>query len=162
MEEHVGGFLVEPLVGLVAGRARDLLGLLLDLRAVEREVVEEADDVRAVGALARALGDDALERGQRLVRRRRLELAAVKARARAGVARRPGRLDEREDRVAVAIEAQRLDEKLAKLQKSSKMLTDLSEAIFKNYWRAGTLLKHLRDHFLHFEHYAIDVKPFGL
>src|SRR5207247_5371762 len=63
----------------------------------------------ALPIFTRALADDALERGQRLVRRRRLELAAVKARARAGVARRPGRLDEREDRVAVAIEAQRLD-----------------------------------------------------
>ena len=49
----------------------------------------------------------ALERGQRLVRRGVLDVAAVEARALAGVAGRAGRLDEREHRVAVAVEAQR-------------------------------------------------------
>ena len=53
---------------------------------------------------AARVGDRALEAGQHLVRRGRLELAAVEARALAGVAGGPGRLDEREHGVAVAVE----------------------------------------------------------
>ena len=54
-------------------------------------------------------GERALEHRQRLVRGGRLELSVVKAGALARVARRAGRLDEREHGVAVAVEAQRLD-----------------------------------------------------
>ena len=61
------------------------------------------------GRSRRAVGERALEHRQRLVRRGRLELAVVEARALAGVAGRPGRLDEREHRVAVAVQAQRAD-----------------------------------------------------
>ena len=39
--EHVGGLLGHALVGLLAGGAGDLLGLLLDLRADERRVGEQ-------------------------------------------------------------------------------------------------------------------------
>jgi hypothetical protein len=109
VEEDVGGLLVDAVVGLLARRPHDLLGLLLDLLAGEVAVLEEPDDIRAVGALGRALRDRALEDRQRLVRRGRLELAAVEARARAGVARRACGLDECEDRVAVAVEPQRAD-----------------------------------------------------
>src|SRR5919108_6059849 len=106
--EDVGGLLVDAIVGLLARGARDLLGLLLDLRADPRRVVEQFDGVGAAGALALAVLQRPLERGQRLVRRGRLRLAVVEARPRAGVARRAGGLDEREQRVAVAVEAQRL------------------------------------------------------
>src|SRR3954452_22682070 len=109
VEEHVGRLVVEALVGLLARRAHDLLGLLLDLRARQLAVVEQADDVGALRALGRTLGDRALEGRQRLVRRGRLELATVEARARAGVAGRAGGLDQGEDRVAVAVEAQGAD-----------------------------------------------------
>ena len=107
--EHVGGLLGHPLVGLLARRARHLLGLLADLLADERRVGEQLRRVGARRRRLRARGDRALERGQRLVRRLRLELAAVEARALAGVARRPGGLDQREQRVAVAVVADRLD-----------------------------------------------------
>ena len=107
--EHVGGLLVDALVGLLARRAGDLLGLLLDLGADPRRVVEQLDGVGALRPQRRAVGERALERGQRLVRRGRLELAVVKARALAGVARRAGGLDERQQRVAVAVQAQRPD-----------------------------------------------------
>ena len=54
------------------------------------------------------VGDRPLERRQRLVRGGRLELAPVKAGPLAGVAGRAGGLDEREQRVAVAVVAHRL------------------------------------------------------
>ena len=54
-----------------------------------------------------ARGDRALQPGQDLVRRGRLELAAVEAGALARVAGGPGGLDEREQRVAVAVVADR-------------------------------------------------------
>src|SRR4051812_13921859 len=106
--EDVGGLLVDAGVGLLARRARGLLGLLLDLRADRRGVVEQLDRVGALGPALGAVLERALERGQRLVRRGRLELAVVEARARAGVAGGAGGLDQREQRVAVAVEAQRL------------------------------------------------------
>src|SRR3954471_6722912 len=94
--EDVGGLLVDAVVGLLARGAGDLLGLLLDLCADQRRVVEELDGVRAGRAGRRAVVEGALERGQRLVRRERLGVAVVEARALAGVARGPGGLDERE------------------------------------------------------------------
>src|SRR3954452_25315359 len=75
--EDVGGLLVDAVVGLLPGGARDLLGLLLDLRADARRVVEELDGIRALRAVALSLLERALERGQRLVRRGRLDLAVV-------------------------------------------------------------------------------------
>src|ERR671922_62340 len=107
--EDVGGLLRHPPVALLARRAGDLLGLLADLGPDAGGVVEQLDGVRAFGALGGALGDRALERRERLVRRLRLELAVVEARARPGVARRAGRNDDRQDRIGVAVVAQRLD-----------------------------------------------------
>src|SRR4051794_16295540 len=103
--QDVGGLLVDAVVGLLAGGARDLLGLLLDLRADARRVVEELDRVGALGAVALAVCEGSLEVRERLVGRRRLGLAVVEARALAGVAGGAGGLDEREQRVAVAVEA---------------------------------------------------------
>src|SRR4051795_2539938 len=97
--EDVGRLLVDAVVGLLAGGARDLLGLLLDLRADARRVVEELDGVRALRAVALAVCEGSLERRQRLVGGGRLGLAVVEARPRAGVARRAGGLDEGEHRV---------------------------------------------------------------
>src|SRR3954463_6069983 len=62
VEEHVGRLVVDAVVGLLARRADDLLGLLLDLGAGQVAVVEQADDVGARRALRGALGDRALER----------------------------------------------------------------------------------------------------
>src|SRR3954447_19823440 len=107
--EDVRRLLVDAVVGLLARGARDLLGLLLDLRADARRVVEELDRVRALRPLALAVGERPLERRQPLVRGGRLDLAVVEARPRAGVPRRAGGLDEGEQRVAVAVEPQRLD-----------------------------------------------------
>src|SRR4051812_35907518 len=103
--QDVGGLLVDAVVGLLAGGARDLLGLLLDLGADARRVVEELDRVGASGAVALAVCEGSLEVRERLVGRRRLGLAVVEARALAGVAGGAGGLDEREQRVAVAVEA---------------------------------------------------------
>src|SRR4051794_16807962 len=107
--EDVRRLLVDAVVGLLARGARDLLGLLLDLRANAWRVVEELDGVRALRPLALAIGERPFERRQRLVRGRRLGLAVVEARPRAGVARRAGGLHEGEQGVAVAVEPQRLD-----------------------------------------------------
>src|SRR5918999_1224282 len=49
--EHVGRLLGDPLVALLARRARHLLGLLLDLLADPRRVVEQGHRVAAAGAL---------------------------------------------------------------------------------------------------------------
>src|SRR3954471_22436261 len=100
--EDVGRLLVDAVVGLLAGGARDLLGLLLDLRADARRIVEELDRVGALGAVLLAVFQGSFELRERLVRRRRLGLAVVEARALAGVAGGAGGLDEREQRVAVA------------------------------------------------------------
>src|SRR4051794_13668366 len=107
--EDVGRLGVDALVGLLARGTGDLLGLLLHLLADVRRIVEQRDGVRALGALGLALQQRALEARQDLVRRRRLEVAGEEARARAGVARGAGGLDEREQRVAVAVQAQRAD-----------------------------------------------------
>src|SRR3954464_780013 len=79
--------LVDAVVGLLAGGARDLLGLLLDLRADARRGVEQLDRVGALRALRLSLSERSLERGERLVRRRGLGVAVVEAGARPGVAR---------------------------------------------------------------------------
>jgi hypothetical protein len=105
--EHVGGLVVDALVGLLAHGAGYLLGLLTHLLARERRVVEQRDGVGVRGLVTRALDERAIEGRQRLMRRPRIELAVVKARPLAGVARRPRGLDEREQRVAVAVQAQR-------------------------------------------------------
>src|SRR6185312_16148386 len=65
--QHVGGLFGDPLVGLLAGGADDLLGLLLDLFADQGRVVEELDRVAALGALGGAAQQRALQRRQRLV-----------------------------------------------------------------------------------------------
>src|SRR5271166_7157849 len=86
--EHVGGLFVEALVGLLAGRARDLLGLLHDLLADALGVVEQRDRVGARGPLARPLGQRPLERRQRLEGGRGAQLAAMKTGSLTGVTRR--------------------------------------------------------------------------
>src|SRR5919202_1003473 len=83
--EDVGGLLGHALVALLAGGAGHLLGLLAHLLADVRRIGEQRRRVGALRALGGARGDGALERGQRLVRRRRLQLSAVEARALAGV-----------------------------------------------------------------------------
>src|SRR4051812_32984141 len=107
--EDVGRLLVDAVVGLLARGPRDLLGLLLDLRADARRVVEELDGVRALRPLALAIGERPFERRERLVRGRRLGLAVVEARPRAGVTGGAGGLDEGEQRVAVAVQPERSD-----------------------------------------------------
>src|SRR4051812_13070993 len=107
--EDVGGLLAHPLVRLLARRARDLLRLLLDLRAGEPRVGEEGGGVALRAVRSRlSVRDRPLEHRQRLVRRRWLQLAVVEAGALAGVAGRAGRLDQREQRVGVAVVAQLL------------------------------------------------------
>src|SRR3954465_10885961 len=92
--EDVGRLLVDAVVGLLAGGARDLLGLLLDLRADARRGGEEVAGVRPGGAGLLAVSRRSLELRERLMRRGRLDLAVVEARARAGVAGGAGGLDE--------------------------------------------------------------------
>src|SRR4051812_39353359 len=65
--EDVGRLLVDAVVGLLAGRARDLLGLLLHLGADARRIVEQLDGVGALRPRGGAVGQRALERGKRLV-----------------------------------------------------------------------------------------------
>src|SRR5512133_1316619 len=101
--QDVGGLLVDAVVGLVAGRAGHLLGLLLDLGADARRVVEQLDGVGALGALGGARRERALERGQGLVRREH-EVAVVKAGALPGVAGGTGGLHQGEQRVSVAVD----------------------------------------------------------
>src|SRR4051794_40873325 len=73
--EDVGRLLVDTVVGVLARGAGDLLGLLLDLRADLRRVVEELDGVGAGRAVALAVLQRPLERRERLVRGGRLGLA---------------------------------------------------------------------------------------
>src|SRR4051794_38800687 len=84
--EHVGRLLAHTLVRLVARRARDLLGLLAHLLADERRIREEPGRVARLGGARAPLRDRALEHGQGLVGRRRLEGAVVGAGALAPVA----------------------------------------------------------------------------
>ena len=78
--EHVGGLLGDALVGLLARRARDLLGLLLHLLADQRGVVEQRRPCRSPRA-ARRRGRRACARGRAAPR------AARAARARRGGSR---------------------------------------------------------------------------
>src|SRR5688572_23613628 len=105
--EHVRRLLGQALVALLARGARDLVGLLPDLLPDELAVGEEPGGVAVLRSGVPALGDRALERRERLARDR-LELAVVEARARPGVAGRARRLDQRENRVLVAVEAELL------------------------------------------------------
>src|SRR3954447_1647418 len=106
--EDVGGLLGHALVGLLARRAHDLLGLLLDLLADERRVGQQPGGVRALGRVLGPVLEGALQPRQRLVRER-FGVAREEAGALARVTGRPGRLDQRQHRVVVAVEAQGLD-----------------------------------------------------
>src|SRR4051812_4737999 len=66
--QDVGGLLGHALVGLLARRAGDLLGLLADLLAHVGRVGQQRGRVGALGALGGAGGDRALEARQRLAR----------------------------------------------------------------------------------------------
>ena len=92
MVEQVGGLFGDPLVGLLARGADDLLGLLLDLLADQLRVVEQLHRVAALGPLGRAAAQRPLQRRQRLVRdRRRLARSPTERRGRSSCARRCGR-----------------------------------------------------------------------
>src|SRR4051812_16352746 len=65
--EDVGGLLGHALVGLLAGGPHDLLGLLLDLLADERRVVEQPVGVGAGARVRLPFAQGALQPGQRLV-----------------------------------------------------------------------------------------------
>ena len=107
MVEDVGGLFGDPLVGLLAGGADDLLGLLLHLFADHRRVVEELDRVAALGALGGAARERALQRRQRLVddaaRGSPPSRLAVEAGSFAGVAGGSGGRDDRQHGVAIAV-----------------------------------------------------------
>ena len=109
MVQDIGGLIGDALIALLAGRARDLLGLLPDLVADPPGIGEQRRGVGAGGPRGGARRDRPLERRQRLVGRARVELAAVKAAALAGVAGRAGRLDQRQQRVGVSVVPDRLD-----------------------------------------------------
>ena len=70
MVQDVRGLLGDALVGLLAGGAGDLLGLLLDLLADERRVLEQLVRVRARLRVRFAFAQRAFEAGQRLVGQR--------------------------------------------------------------------------------------------
>src|SRR5687768_17679945 len=57
--EDVGGLLGDPVVALLARRAGDFLGLLLDLLADARRVAQQRSGVGALGPLRGAGGEDA-------------------------------------------------------------------------------------------------------
>src|SRR6202034_4867155 len=94
------------LIALLARGASDLLGLLHDLLADRPGIVEQLDRVGPRGSLAGAVAQRALECRQRLVRCERLQLTAIKTGALSRMTGRPGRLDKREDGIAVAVHAQ--------------------------------------------------------
>src|SRR3954454_19834365 len=103
--EHVGHLLCNALVGLLASGARHLLGLLLDLLADERRLGQQLRRPAALAWIGAAVFDNALECRQRLVRRRVLAVLEETG-ALAGVACRARRLDQRQQRVGVAVPAQ--------------------------------------------------------
>ena len=105
--EHVGRLARHALVGLLARRAGDLLGLLLDLRADARRVGEQLGGVAALGRSARLRSAIVRSSAGSASAGRRLHVAAVEAGPLARVAGRAGRVDERHERVRVAVVAQR-------------------------------------------------------
>src|SRR4051812_1198835 len=106
--EHVRGLLGHALVGLLAGGAHDLLGLLLHLLADPRRVGQQRGGVGALRPLLGALSPGPLEARRRLVRCG-LEVAGEEAGPLARVAGGTGGLDERQHGVGVAVVAERLD-----------------------------------------------------
>ena len=77
MVEDVGGLFGDPLVGLFAGGADDLLGLLLDLFADQGRVTQELDRVAALGPLGASALQRPLQRRERLVDDAGINLAGV-------------------------------------------------------------------------------------
>src|SRR2546421_5423219 len=106
--DDVRRLLGDALVGLVAGGSHDLIGLLQHLLAGASLVGEQRRRVRPRRHRVRSRIDRPLECGQGLVRGERLELAAVKAGPLARMASGSRRLDERQQRVPVAVVADRL------------------------------------------------------
>src|SRR2546423_3450476 len=107
--QDVRGLLRQPLVGLLRSRARSLVGLLAHLVADAWRIAQQLRGVAALGPLLAPARDRPLEPWKGLVRRGWLDLSVVEARALAGVAGRPGGLDERQHRVVVAVDAQLAD-----------------------------------------------------
>src|SRR3954454_6748713 len=103
--QDVGSLLGDALVGFLARGAGDFLRLLLDLLADQRRIREQLRGPRPLARVGAPVADDALERRQRLVRRIRVAVLE-EAGALARVARRAGGLDQREQRVGIAIPAQ--------------------------------------------------------
>src|SRR5436305_6708387 len=103
--EHVGGLLAHALVGLAFRRARYLVRLLAHFRADARRLGEQLR--RVATGVGRGLPprDRSLQRGERLLGGR-IHVPAVEAGALAGVTGGPGRVDEREESVGVAVVAQ--------------------------------------------------------
>src|SRR3954447_5324201 len=87
--EDVGGLLGNALVGFLARCTRHLLGLLLHFFAYEWRVGKKLRRPRAFARLSSPIGDDALQSGQRLVRRG-IGVAVVEAGSLTRVARRAG------------------------------------------------------------------------
>src|ERR1700729_4337936 len=108
MVNQVGRLLGDPLVGLLARGADHLLGLFLPLGSRAFGIGEQRGRVGPGRPRPRAVGDRTLEHRQGLKRGVRLELAAVKAGPLSRVAGRTGRLHERDERVTVAVVADRL------------------------------------------------------
>src|SRR5687767_987352 len=106
--EDVGRLLAHARVGLLARRARDLLGLFAHLLADLAWIGEQPCGVAGLRVRPPPLGDGPLERGKRLVRSER-HVTREEARALAGVARGARRLDEREQGVGVAVVTEGLD-----------------------------------------------------
>ncbi len=106
MVEHVGGLLGDTLVGLLPRCAGNLLGFLLHLGPDQLGIGEQRRGVRPVRPLGGARRDRPLERRKHLVRRGRLEVAAVEAGPLAGVTGGSRGLDERQQGIAVAVDPQ--------------------------------------------------------
>ncbi len=125
--EDVGGLVGDALVGLLAGGAGDLLGLLLDLLADERRVGEQLGACRSPRrALARGLASVRSRPGSASYGAAGSSVAGVEAGALARVAGRAGGLDEgeharrRRSRSAVALTACAFPEVAPLCQSSSR------------------------------------------
>jgi hypothetical protein len=106
--EHVGGLLGHALVGLAGRGPGDLLRLLLDLRADAGRFREQLGRVAGGRISGAPVVDRALQRRQRLGGLE-VHVAPVEATALTRVAGGAGRLDQRQQRVLVAVVAQRLE-----------------------------------------------------